>query len=334
MTLPQSVLMSLCPMHVLLSPTGHILQSGPTLEKLGQGPLEGRRFLEVFEVYRPSAIETMAHLLEVNGPSLRLRLRSGKRTQLTGVMARDGQGGAVINLSFGISVVDAVRDYALTSKDFAATDLTVEMLYLVEAKSAAMEASRHLNTRLEGARVEAEERAYTDGLTGLRNRRALDQILDRVCRAGRPFALMHLDLDFFKEVNDTYGHAAGDAVLTKVAGEMMAETRANDTAARVGGDEFVFLLPNRISQDRLAAIASRLIERIEEPVIHDGNTCKVSTSIGISLHETGEITPAEIMEQADTALYAAKRAGRAQFHFYQPGDDAPQAGGPAALAGE
>ncbi len=318
--LPEEMLHLLCPMHAVLEDTGHIRQAGPTLHKLGSTRLEGARFLEVFEVYRPRAVGNMEQLLQTAGRKLHLRLRHGVRTQLKGILVPDGQGGAVINLSFGIGVVDAVRDYALTSTDFAPTDLAVEMLYLVEAKSAAMESSRALNTRLQGAMVAAEERAFTDTLTGLRNRRALDTVLDRLRRAGHGFALMHLDLDFFKQVNDTLGHAAGDQVLRHVARVMSEVTRKDDTAARVGGDEFVIVFGSLTNRSRLAEIASRLIRRIEEPILHEGRKCQVSASIGIAIANRHCEDSAELLEQADVALYVSKRAGRAQYRFFSGGD--------------
>ena len=152
-------------------------------------------------------------------------------------------------------------DYALVSSDFAATDLAIEMLYLVEAKSAAMEASRKLNLRLQGAMIAAEEQAFTDTLTGLKNRRAMDHVLARLIEAGREFALMHIDLDFFKAVNDTLGHAAGDHVLQNVARIMVEETRSDDTVARVGGDEFVILFDGLTDRETLVRVAERIIQK-------------------------------------------------------------------------
>ncbi|MCT4558276.1 MAG: diguanylate cyclase [Pelagimonas sp.] len=318
---PEEMLHVFCPLHVVLDRTGHIRQAGPTLHKISPIPLDGARFLEVFEVYRPRVVESMGQLLNTEGRKLHLRVRSGIRTPLKGVLMADGHGGAVINLSFGIAVVDAVRDYQLTSTDFAQTDLAIEMLYLVEAKSAAMDASRRLNTRLQGAKAEAEERAFTDKLTGLGNRRAMDAELDRLSKTTDAFSLMHLDLDLFKQVNDTMGHAAGDAVLRRVAEVMIEETRKVDIVTRVGGDEFVIIFGSLTSEARLANLAARLIERIEEPVPFEGRECKISSSIGVCIRRNGQDTPPEtILERADEALYASKRAGRAQYSFYDHPD--------------
>lgn len=316
----QNILMTLCPMHVHLRSTGHIAQAGPTLQKLRPvTEMVGARFLDVFEVYRPRLLVTMPDLLDQEGGKLHLRFRDAPRTSLKGVLVRDGHGGAVINLSFGISVVDAVRDYDLSGSDFAPTDLTIEMLYLVEAKSAAMEASRTLNKRLQGARVAAEEQAFTDTLTGLKNRRATDHILGRLARSDREFALMHLDLDFFKAVNDSLGHAAGDYVLQRVARILVGETRKDDTAARVGGDEFLVIFVGVSDRQRLADIAHRIIARLERPMAYEGEYCRISGSIGITLSDgRADVDPAELMQEADQALYASKRGGRAQHRFYDP----------------
>jgi len=96
--------------------------------------------------------------------------------------------------------------------------------------------------RLQGAKARAEEQALTDVLTGLGNRRAMERALSTLMQNGGGFALIHLDLDYFKQVNDTLGHAAGDHVLAEVASLLRASVRGADLVARVGGDEFVILL--------------------------------------------------------------------------------------------
>lgn len=315
------VLGRLCPMYVLLDAGGHILRLGSTLGKLRPDlDMPGHRFLEVFELTRPRGTDTMPGLLAAAGGKLHLRFRDAPQTALKGVIVPlPGGDGAIVNLSFGISVLDAVRDYALTSADFSATDLAIELLYLVEAKSAAMEASRSLNLRLQGAMIAAEEQAFTDTLTGLKNRRAMDHVLAQLTAAGVPFALLHLDLDRFKAVNDTFGHAAGDHVLQQAARVMVGEIRADDTVARVGGDEFVLVFHRLGDRARLGAIAGRLIARLERPMSFNGHSCRVSASIGIALStDAGASDAWSMLHAADLALYAAKRAGRGCARFYDP----------------
>lgn len=321
------VLDTLCPMHAVLDPSGHICHAGPTLRKLRPGrALESCRFLELFELRRPRTVDSMEALLASSGMKLHLKFRDPPATALKGVLmplpgtGRDGAPtGAVVNLSFGISIVDAVRDYKLSAADFAATDLTIEMLYLVEAKSAAMEASRKLNTQLQSAMIAAEERAFTDTLTGLRNRRAMDHILGRLIDSGRRFALMHIDLDYFKAVNDTLGHAAGDHVLQEVARIMVEETRSDDTVARVGGDEFVILFDGLVDEKRLEAAAGRIISKLEVPIPFEGQFCHVSASGGTVLSSAyAAPDAAQMLADADLALYASKHKGRACHTFFRP----------------
>lgn len=309
----------LCPMHLVISGTGHVSHVGPTLWKMRpDDPFSGNRFLEVFAVKRPRNVRDMSDLRGITGLKLHLELRDGTRTQFKGVAVPAGDDGSlIVNLSFGISIQNAVREFSLTNADFAATDLAIEMLYLIEAKTAAMDAHYQLNQRLHGARVAAEQQADTDTLTGLCNRRALDRVLQRMVLGQAPFAVMQIDLDYFKSVNDTLGHAAGDHVLLKVAQIMVEETRKTDTVARVGGDEFTVVLPEVIDRNILNRIGSRIIERLEQPIPFEGHDCRISASIGtVCLLGHKHPPVADLLSDADVALYASKHAGRACQTFY------------------
>lgn len=309
---------ALCPMHLHLDADGVIVHAGPTLEKLCAAPLVGQSFAALFEIERPRAIRSVAQLMRAGGQKLHLRLRFAPHTGLKGVLAPHPVGqGALMDLSFGISILDAVRDFKLTSADFAPTDLTIEMLYLVEAKSAAMEASRSLNAKLQDAMTRAEEQAYTDVLTGLKNRRAFDHMLAHILEAEQDFTLMHLDLDFFKQVNDTMGHAAGDHVLQEVARVMREETRGDDIVARVGGDEFILIFPGLVNRKRLAEVAQRLISRIEVPIAFEDQIARISASGGLVRSVDYSLPDADrLIGDADAALYASKEAGRGRFTFH------------------
>ncbi|WP_299945087.1 GGDEF domain-containing protein [uncultured Ruegeria sp.] len=324
-----TLLDTLCPMFVLVDDAERVGQVGPTLQKLRPDhPMAGRRFLDIFELLRPRSATEFPALLSTSGARLRLRFHDSPQTTFKGlVVPLPGQGVTVINLSFGISVLDAVRDYALTSADFSGTDLAIELLYLVEAKSAAMEASRSLNLRLQGAMLAAEEQAYTDTLTGLKNRRAMDHILGHLISTKSSFALMHLDLDFFKSVNDRLGHAAGDYVLQQAAKIMLQETRSDDTVARVGGDEFVLIFKGMTDRRKLNSIAGRLISQLCLPMKFDGSACGISASVGTALSTQFESPKAQdILHAADLALYAAKRNGRSCHRFYCEMSDTRQSG--------
>ncbi|WP_171209734.1 MULTISPECIES: GGDEF domain-containing protein [unclassified Ruegeria] len=310
---------TLCPMYLLVDQNGNIQEVGPTLQKLRPDmPMVGRAFLDLFKLVRPRDVTTVPSLLATPGARLHLKFHDDPQTALRGLIAPlPNDAGAVINLSFGISILDAVRDYSLTSADFSGTDLAIELLYLVEAKSAAMEASRSLNLRLQGAMLAAEEQAYSDALTGLKNRRAMDHILGHLVSMKSTFALMHLDLDFFKSVNDRLGHAAGDFVLQQAARIMLEETRDDDSVFRIGGDEFILVFKGLQDRRKIETIANRLIERLCEPLQFQGHSCKISASIGIALSTQFDAPdPAGVVNAADLALYQAKRAGRAQHMFY------------------
>ena len=113
--------------------------------------------------------------------------------------------GSILSQSFGIALRSAIKRYLLTPQDFTPTDLAPEILYLIEANQAAMSASRSLTERLQGAKMLAEEQAHSDTLTGLRNRRSLERILDHLAQTNESFSLIQIDLDYFKSVNDTLG---------------------------------------------------------------------------------------------------------------------------------
>ncbi|WP_425050249.1 diguanylate cyclase domain-containing protein [Psychromarinibacter sp. S121] len=321
------------PMSLTVAASGHIRHAGPTLAKLRpDAPLAGRRLLEVFEPRRPRGVGSFADLRAACGAPLVMAFRDQPRTAFKGHGQALPDGGMLINLSFGIGAVEALAAYDLTGADFAPTDLTVEMLYLVEANAAVQADLRRLTLRLDGAKSAAVEQAHSDTLTGLRNRRALDMALQRYAASREAFALMHLDLDRFKAVNDTRGHAAGDHVLQQVAAILREETREADTVARVGGDEFVLIFYRLTERRRLARIASRLLRRLSEPVEYDGARCEISGSIGIALSQDyPRPDPDRMLQDADAALYRSKRAGRARYGF--AGEDAthrPEAGEPPA----
>ncbi len=339
----------LMPMHVIIDPRERILHAGPTLIKAcGGDDLAGKPFFEVFDARRTRPRANLLDACARYGRKIYLRMRDEYRTSLVGAacVLPGGETG-LVNLSFGIALVDAVGRYDLAGSDFAASDLTLELLYLVEANSAAQRESALLTERLNGARRAAEADAGSDMLTGLRNRRVLDQVLERLISRNLPFALMHLDLDFFKAVNDTLGHAAGDLVLKRVAQILSEEVRDQDTVARVGGDEFVLVFDHLTDRTKLARIARRVIARLEEPVAYRDTTARISGSIGIICSTDLDRPEAgQMMELADAALYASKEKGRACYSFYEPGmklaqrpeaamdaDGDGQAGGVAASPG-
>lgn len=168
--------------------------------------------------------------------------------------------------------------------------------------------------------------ATTDALTQIHNRRhalaLARQELVRQHRTGRPLALLIMDLDHFKAVNDTYGHAAGDALLTKVGAACKESLRAMDVLGRLGGEEFVMILPETDEAQAITS-AERLRARVAGlETLAAGVTVRITTSIGIAIATTRSRNPdaslAELLRQADAALYAAKAAGRDRCMVWRP----------------
>jgi diguanylate cyclase (GGDEF)-like protein len=169
---------------------------------------------------------------------------------------------------------------------------------------------------------EAERRAQTDPLTGVLNRRSLIERLDAACtRAkarGLPIALLFIDLDHFKQINDTFGHQAGDACLRAIIDPIHVELRQSDVIGRYGGEEFVVILS---SADAAAAtpIAQRIVERVADVRVQGfGDPIGVTCSIGIAASDTLGIWGEPLLAQADAAVYVAKRSGRNQIHLAPP----------------
>ena len=172
-----------------------------------------------------------------------------------------------------------------------------------------------------GARV-AERLALTDELTGLPNRRALHELLHKTEESGWPHeqvAVMHVDLDKFKQVNDTLGHAAGDAALKHATTAMSSHIRQEDFLARVGGDEFVLVFFGAIPEQTLADRADRLIADVSSPFVYQSKECNIGGSVGIAMGWKSDGIPLEgYMNNADLALYTAKNAGRGVHRFFTP----------------
>ena len=168
--------------------------------------------------------------------------------------------------------------------------------------------------------------AWHDSLTGLANRNLLSERLDEALKLARRLekkvAVMILDLDKFKPVNDLHGHATGDKLLKVVAERLIKCAREVDTVARLGGDEFAIVFTNIEDDANIITIADRIIHSIQQPVEIDGNVIQIGTSIGISFFPGDSDTPTELIRMADVALYQAKEDGRRVFCLYDPQMDA------------
>jgi diguanylate cyclase (GGDEF)-like protein len=164
-----------------------------------------------------------------------------------------------------------------------------------------------------------ESLALNDPLTGLANRRLLaDRMTMALVHARRnksAMAVVYLDLDGFKKINDTLGHGAGDVLLKMVAGRLAATVREEDTVARLGGDEFILALWHVSGADYAARAASRAIEAVSQPYSIEGHTVSITTSAGVSIYPVHGENADTLMKSADLALYEAKHAGKNAYRI-------------------
>jgi diguanylate cyclase (GGDEF)-like protein len=180
--------------------------------------------------------------------------------------------------------------------------------------------AREAAVSLENARLydEIHEQAFRDALTGLANRRLfierLTHVLDRLRgRSARRAAILFLDLDHFKNVNDRFGHGAGDDVLRAIGERLREAIRPGDTAARLGGDEFAVLLEEVDGEDEAMVVAHRLLESLAEPMKIGDHSPRLAASIGFALSGVAGDTAEDLVRNADIAMYAAKAAGRGRI---------------------
>ena len=162
--------------------------------------------------------------------------------------------------------------------------------------------------------------AHTDSLTGLPNRSLfydrLGQSIAQARRQNKKLALLFLDLDDFKLVNDKFGHDTGDALLRKVANRLRQNIRSENTVARTGGDEFIFVLSDIVNAESAAIVAKKIIESLSSTFVIQGNTCKIGCSIGIAIYPDDSNEMEKLVTHADSAMYQAKESGKNSYRFF------------------
>lgn len=230
--------------------------------------------------------------------------------------------------------------------EYQATDPGLEGLWLhhqiVPLDDGVALISRDI-TRRKADEAALAELGRRDSLTGLANRRAFEEKLDEAIRRSAraqdrapgttPLALLYLDLDGFKSMNDSFGHAAGDLVLREVAHRLQATVRASDVVARLGGDEFAVIAENAGTADDIGALCERLLASLSKPHLLAGEARVSTPSIGVALHLARE-DGAELRHRADAAMYRAKQAGKARFAWAPPTSLSPPHPAGNALPGD
>lgn len=190
---------------------------------------------------------------------------------------------------------------------------------------------------LERAREQAREVGLLDALTGLPNRLLFNDRLDttirEATRSGTCFAVLFVDLDHFKTVNDNLGHAAGDQVLREVARRLCASVRASDTVARYAGDEFTVILRRVVNHGDMQRVAEKIVQAIEAPLsLDDGTELKITASLGLSFFPDDAGDAATLLKHADEAMYSVKHQGRNNFRIYEASAEYTAAHGMTMLA--
>jgi diguanylate cyclase (GGDEF)-like protein len=231
-------------------------------------------------------------------------------------------GGALVPVWQAEGVVAVLR--AWSHEPLAADESRVQALQVLTTQAAAAWGTASRYSTLAGWSRQVAHEASHDALTGLANRSnvmaRIERSVERVAVGGQPFALLYLDLNGFKEVNDDLGHEAGDAVLVAVAQRLARIARAADVAARLGGDEFVMVLDEIGSTKEAVAVAERVCEALSEPVRVGGAITAIGASVGISWSAPG--TSADtLLRAADAAMYRVKRRGITGYALAGPGDE-------------
>jgi diguanylate cyclase (GGDEF)-like protein/PAS domain S-box-containing protein len=280
----------------MLDVAGQIAFANPEAERLlgwTQSELVGQNAHQLFHHHREDGSDVPA----VNCP-IRLALRSGGsyRSEREVFWNRDGSPFPV-----EVNACTLMRDSQPAGVVVAFQDIS--------------------DRRRAEARI--HELAFHDTLTGLPNRRLLldrlNQALAQAQHHGRCLALLYIDLDEFKRVNDTLGHAAGDELLRVIARRLESVVRMSDTVCRQGGDEFVVLLPELAAAEDAAEVAGKILVAVIDPVLIRGQSIVVSASLGIAIKPLDCNDDAdELMRKADKAMYYAKAAGRNAFRFFSP----------------
>jgi diguanylate cyclase (GGDEF)-like protein len=238
-------------------------------------------------------------------------------------------------------ILAALAAYAITRpvqemlgavKQFA-TDRSIEPLPLLRSDELGLLARSFHALQLEilaqldelqSSRAALSHLAQHDPMTGLANRRCFFERLERAIaiarRSGKPLAVLFVDLDHFKQINDRFGHAVGDQVLLAVARQLSSITREIDTVARLGGDEFVILLEHFEHTSDILQIVQKLHERFQTSLLIDGHELDLHASIGVSLYPRDGISAEQLLQYADSAMYSSKNSGRNTYTFHDGGE--------------
>ena len=282
----------------------------------------------VSKSYVDNIIQSMADALIVTDADLTINMVNHKAVELTGYAEHELVGNRVSILFKNLDPAELsqhdgenvihTRQGKILPVIFSSSTITGEDGARVGIVHTFRDITYH--KRLE---TELIHRASHDALTGLPNRSHIVKHLEQILRDPAavpipPIAVIFLDLDNFKDVNDSLGHAAGDLILVMVSHQLEKCIRTGDIIGRLGGDEFVILIEQFLSRDEAAQVCERILKEMQTPLHVLGQTVKISASMGIALAGPELRTAGDILKAADIAMYEAKKKGKACFDFYHP----------------
>ncbi|WP_332686961.1 GGDEF domain-containing protein [Devosia sp.] len=254
-----------------------------------------------------AGVDLLARTTGLRDVHLSSEISTDSRIQQIPLLAGLGPSGSFLTWTRASRADDLFRGYAPIRIPIIGGLLLVVFLLLVRLRA--------LVADIERQRRLAHQQSRSDVLTGLANRLAFETALAELTSGARPFAIIAFDLDGFKKINDSFGHAAGDDVLRTVASRLSGLLHSGELLARFGGDEFVLLTTSRVDTVALSELARDCIALIEAPIEFPGISVSVGISLGIVLASTPHNVPASLVAQADDALYRAKSSQGSSFCF-------------------
>lgn len=313
----QDALNRLLPLHLIVTAQGTITNVGPTLARIFGDRITDAALFDVFTVLKPRNLRRIEDLFDRVGEKLALSAQpdDGDPVQFRCFATPLGADRLIIDFSFGANMADALSRFQLSGRDFKPNDLSVDLVYTFETQRTLLEDSQKMAAALMAAKEQAEHKAYIDSVTGLANRWALHRALRDILQGPEDqgdFALLHIDLDRFKTINDCFGHAAGDAVLQHTGMAIKTYAKAADLPVRVGGDEFALIVTDAPGDLALIRLAEDLRDAISTPIRFEATLCQVGASIGILRFRPDATMNSDILvHNSDIALYHAKETGNA-----------------------